>query len=383
MIINKFQCDGFKNLKKISFNPHPRLNIIFGKNAQGKTNLLEAIWLCSGVSSFRGTKDKNMIGFGLEKADISLDFQNSQREQNITLGINTANLKKKYITRNGVRLNSTGRLFGELCCVIFTPEDLNIAGGSPDVRRRFLDLSISQVKVSYASIVANYEKIIEQRNALLKDISYGKSEKSMLLVWDEQLAMLGSYMAYRRKMYCEALQQIAYGLYNDISSSKEELTLYYKSNIYKADEYKDIETTMRKIYYDALRNSEQEDIRLGYTTCGVHRDDLEMKINGVSVKEYGSQGQKRSCALILKLAAAYIFYNLKNEMPIILLDDILSELDTSRQQFVLNNIRNMQVFITCCDRQDIEQSEDCLTISIEDGKINKVYKGDGYVSSSG
>lgn len=369
MIIKKISVNGFKNLKDISFSPHPRLNVIWGDNAQGKTNLLESIWLLSGVSSFRGTKDKGMIGFDTDKADISIDFQNVQRVQNITVSILSENIKKKYAALNGVKLPYLSKLFGELCCVIFTPEDLELASGSPDVRRKFIDLSVSQISNSYARVVGSYERIINQRNALLKEIAYGSGDKNLLLTYDEQLAMLGSYMSYRRKMYTDALHMIAADLYSEISDGKESLNVYYKSTIFKQTEYSDVENTMRNRYYEALRKSESDDIRLGFTSIGAHRDDIDLKINGLSVRDYGSQGQKRSCALILKLAAAYIFYNQKNESPIILLDDILSELDSKRQAFVLQKIKNMQVFITCCNKQEVDKFTDGLAIHMQNGSI--------------
>ncbi len=369
MIIKKISCDGFKNLKGISFEPDENLNVIWGDNAQGKTNLLEAIWLCSGVSSFRGTKDRGFIAFDRDKCNISVDFQNIQRVQNISVEIFSENLKKKNITKNGVKLPFMSKLFGEMVCVIFTPEDLFLASGSPDVRRRFIDLSISQVSVSYARVVSAYERVINQRNSLLKEIAFSNGDKNLLITYDEQLATYGAYMSYRRKMYCDALQLVASDLYKDISDGKEIFNLYYKSTIFKQNEYQDPEKAMKEQYFEALRKNEADDIRLGFTTVGAHRDDIELKINDLSVKEFGSQGQKRSSALVLKLAAAYIYYNQTNEAPIILLDDILSELDLKRQAFVLNKIKNMQVFITCCNKQEVGLIEKGLAINIDDGKI--------------
>ena len=351
MFITHIRTDGFKNLKDVDIETDPKLNIICGRNAQGKTNLIEAIWLCSGVRSFRNTKDKRMIGIDKDIMSIDVTFENSFRAQYIHYAMDKNSLKDKNITLNGVKLKAASKLFGSLNCVVFTPEDLELSKGSPENRRRFLDLSVSQIKNSYSPLIDKYENIIDQRNTLLKSISYGRSDRSELEIWDMQLAKLGAYISVLRYNYTKKLGIFARRLYNEISDGNEELELFYSSTIYDELEGRtDFGGELYEEYYRALQNDLDDDIRMGFTQRGVHRDDLGGKINGLFVRDFASQGQHRSLALVLKLSQAYILSEEIDDTPCILLDDVLSELDPSRQSFVVSKINDMQVFITCCDR---------------------------------
>ena len=350
MIITKLKADGFKNLKGIAIEPHPKLNIFFGDNAQGKTNLIEAVWLCSGVRSFRNTKDKDMIDIGGEVMSIELSFRDSQREQTVTYRMARPYVKDKSCTLNGVKVKTPSKLFGGLCCVIFTPEDLELSKGSPEKRRQFLDLSAAQIKNSYKSVSEKYEQILEQRNFLLKNIAFGRSEKDELEVWDIQLAKMGAYMTLLRYNYSKKLGEYASSLYSELSGGKEELKLLYCSTVFESIEGRlDYRNDLAEEYLECLRRTRDEDIRLGYTGKGVHRDELNAFIGGLPARDFASQGQHRSIALVLKLAQANILLDETDEAPVFLLDDVLSELDPSRQEFILSKIDNMQVFITCCD----------------------------------
>lgn len=370
MKITGFSCGGFKNLKDISITPNERLNILIGKNAQGKTNLIEAIWLCTGVKSFRSTKDKDMIDLEGERADIALTFEDSARTQTIKYSVMRQDIKNKLITLNGVRLPLPSRLFGSLRCVVFTPEDLSLSKGSPDNRRQFLDLSISQIKGRYASVVQRYNNILEQRNTLLKTIAFGRAQADDLDVWDIQLAKLGSYISMMRYNYSKKLGQVCAGLFDDISKGKEKLSLYYQSTVFnELEERTDYSGDLADEYLQRLSASRNEDIRLGFTTKGVHRDDLCGIINGVPLREFASQGQHRSAALVMKLSQAYILSEETDDPPVILLDDVMSELDRSRQEFVINKIRGMQVFITCCDMNELISSADGAIYIIENGRV--------------
>ena len=351
MFITELKVNGFKNLKDISIRPHEKLNIFCGKNAQGKTNLIEAVWLCSGVKSFRNTKDKSMIDINGETMSIELAFKNKIREQIIKYNMAKPNVKEKSVSLNGVKLKIPSKLFGNLNCVVFTPEDLELSKGSPDNRRKFLDLSVSQIKNSYNSVISKYETLLEQRNTLLKNISQGKSSKEDLEVWDIQLSSMGAYISLLRYNYSKKLNFFAQRLYNEISNGNETLDLQYQSTVFSdLEKFQDYKGEMTDIYLDCLKKSLNDDLRAGFTTKGVHRDDLCGYINNLAVRDFASQGQHRSVALVMKLSQAYILMEEIDDAPCILLDDVLSELDVSRQKFVISKINSMQVFITCCDK---------------------------------
>ena len=364
MTISQIKVNGFKNLKGIAIEPHPKLNIFFGDNAQGKTNLIEAVWLCSGVRSFRSTKDKDMIGIGCEAMSIEIGFKNSEREQTVTYRMARPYIKEKNCTMNGVKLKIPSKLFGGLCCVIFTPEDLELSKGSPEKRRQFLDLSAAQIS-------EKYEQILEQRNMLLKNISYGRSQRDELEVWDIQLAQMGAYMTLLRYNYSKKLAEYASKLYSELSGGREELRLDYASTVFDRLEGRlDYRKDLAEEYLECLRKSRDEDIRLGYTGKGVHRDELCAYIDGLPARDFASQGQHRSIALVLKLAQANILLDETDEAPVFLLDDVLSELDPSRQDFILSKIDNMQVFITCCD-DSIPKNKTGKMYHISGGRIVK------------
>ncbi len=372
MKINKLSVNGFKNLKNIDITLNNDINIFCGENAQGKTNLIEAIWLCTGLKSFRFTKDKDFINLNGDTSFIEIEFTDSFRTQKINFNMARPNIKDKAVFLNGVRLSAPSKLFGNLNCIIFTPEDLELSKGSPENRRRFMDLSISQIKKSYVGVINKYDNIINQRNRLLKNISIGISKKDELEIWDEQLAKLGSYISVLRYAYTKKLNITARNLYKDISSGKENLNIRLCSTVFESlDNREDYSGEMAEEYLSKLRQNADEDIKLGYTQIGVHRDDLITEINGLPSREYGSQGQNRSIALILKLSQAYILSEELQDSPIILLDDVLSELDKSRQNFIFSKIKNMQVFITCCESGQIDKKYLNNVFYIKDGKIVK------------
>ena len=375
MFITHIKTDGFKNLKQVDIETDKKLNILCGKNAQGKTNLIEALWLCSGVRSFRSTKDKRMIGIDCDMMSIDVSFQDSVRQQDIHYAMMKSNLKEKNVTLNGVKLKAPSKLFGSLNCVVFTPEDLELSKGSPDNRRRFLDLSVAQIKNSYSPLIDKYETIIDQRNTLLKNIAYGRSDRAELDIWDIQLAKLGAYISVLRYNYTKKLNIFASRLYNEISDGNERLDLFYSSTVYSnLDGRTDYNGELYEEYYRVLQDNLEDDIRMGFTQRGIHRDDLGGKINGLFVRDFASQGQHRSIALVMKLAQAYILSEEIDDSPCILLDDVLSELDPSRQSFVVSKIHDMQVFITCCDRNFPFELNSGKLFIVENGRIREEKK---------
>ena len=372
MKILRFSADGFRNLDDISLDFDPELNILCGKNAQGKTNILEGIWLCSGERSFRGAKDKELIRADGDKMSLLLDFEDSRRTQNVSYAMLRRDMKNKKLELNGVPVKTPSGLFGAFGCVIFTPEDLELSKGSPDNRRGFIDLSVSQLKTSYRSVVDKYRRILDQRNLHLKHIGSGRSDDGMLDIWDMQLAQMGSYITVLRYNYCKKLQRVAAELFSELSEGAEQLTIDYHSTVFSdLDGRNDYKRDLFGEYLEKLTSGRGDDMRAGFTVRGIHRDELKCSINGMYAKDYASQGQHRSIALILKLSQAYILSEETGEYPCILLDDVLSELDSMRRSFIMEKIRGMQVVITCCDEEAVKGYKGRI-FRVENGKAKTI-----------
>lgn len=371
MVIDRITADGYKNLEDIDIKLDPKMNIICGENAQGKTNLVEAVWLCSGCRSFRGTRDKDFIGFTKDAAKVGMDFTDSVRSQRIEFEVRRGSVKDKLVTLNGVKLPLLSKLFGSFRCVVFTPEDLNLIKGSPDNRRSFADLSISQIKPSYISALNKYNMILSQRNAMLKSIGRDGSGEEFLDVWNEQLVKAGTYISVLRYAFCITLDKYTKPLYSSITNGNENLDLYYQSTVFENFDGRLNNTEeLEAEYAEKLKASAESDMRAGFTTVGVHRDDIGAYINGLSVRDFGSQGQARSTALTMKLAHAEILKAEQGEYPVMLLDDVLSELDEKRRRFILNNIEDMQVIITCCDEKSVTDMASGKIFRMENGRAD-------------
>lgn len=372
MIIDKVYADGYKNLSEVNISLDERMNIFCGDNAQGKTNLIEAVWLCSGCRSFRGSRDKEFIGFTKELADVRMEFTDSFRRQEIRFSAKKGSVKEKLVTLNGVRLPLMSGLFGSFRCVVFTPDDLNITKGSPDNRRSFADLAISQIKPSYISALNTYNNVLLQRNAMLKGGARQAADVQNIDIWDRQLAKAGAYISVLRNTYCNELNNYTDSLYNSITSGKEKLKIYYQSTIYSGlNGIREYEGELTDIYEERLKRSIGDDMRAGFTTAGVHRDDIITEIDGQPTRYLGSQGQARSVAITMKLAQAEILKAEKGEYPVMLLDDVMSELDKSRQRFILNSIENMQVLVTCCDKRFLSEMTGGRVFTVSGGRITE------------
>ncbi len=364
MIIKKLKLKNYRNISKITLSPCENVNIIYGDNAQGKTNIIEAIWLFTGNTSFRSANVSELIEFEKDFSEISLDFEDKQRPQNAKIKL----YSKKDIFLNNVKLKKSSELAGNFCSVIFSPDDLELIKGSPKNRRRFLDMSISQIKPQYINYLEQYEKVLEQRNALLKDMLRFPDLRDTIYVWDLQLAKLGTVISIYRKDYVKKLGKIAENIYLKLSSNTEKFKIDYISSVFEnLDDLKVYGKEEVDFYFNKLNSSLELDIKRGYTSFGIHRDDLDVFINGISAKSYGSQGQQRSCVLTLKLAEADLIKAIIGESPIILLDDVMSELDIKRQNYILNHVKKRQVFITCCDISN--------TVNLKEGKIFKIKDG--------
>ncbi len=352
MYLTGISIDGFKNLKEIKLFPDKGYNIISGENAQGKTNLLEALWLFTGCKSFRGSKERDYVSFSGDPLRVQVDFFDGRRTQSLVYEIPKGS-KERKITLNGVNVQHTSSLFEVYHCVAFTPDDINLITEGPDVRRSFLDLCFSQLHQKGLSAVRRYQLILSQRNAVLRQKLPLSQTELMLDIWDRQLAKTGTYIALRRQSYAHRLEQSVKELYGRISGGTEEISASYKSRNFGKRPSLPMNPTeeLEEMYFQQLKASRLQDSELGFTSCGVHRDDLELTINGVSAREFGSQGQKKSLSLALKLSQAQLYGCAKKESPVILLDDVMGELDRSRQEVVYTIIKDMQVFITTCHEE--------------------------------
>jgi len=352
MIVKKLECLNFRNIEKEVLMPCERMNVICGENAQGKTNFLEAIWLFTGAKSFRGAKDNEFIKFGTEKTVISMDFISESIEKDSSIEIK----EKRTATLNGNKLKSAHSLAGSFNAIIFSPIDLKLVGEGPSNRRKFLDTAIGQLYPSYIEILKKYARAVTQRNKIIKDLKYDSTLSIMLDVFENEIAENGEKIISFRKKYVAELNNYLGDIYSGISSGKEILSMEYLS-------------IASDNLAEKLLISRREDMYSGVTTVGPHRDDLEFKINSFSARSFASQGQKRSIALSLKLAEAEVIKKDVGESPCFLLDDVMSELDPDRQNFILNHIEGMQAFITCCDPSNIKNLKEGKIFNVKEGRV--------------
>lgn len=362
MVINRLSVKDYRNIENIEIMPSENINIIFGENAQGKTNLLESIWLFTGCKSFRTKKDSELLGIDKGFAKNEIDFFAKGREQNAILYID----KKRTAMKNGITLKSPAELIGEFYAVIFSPAHLSLIKDGPVFRRKFLDTALCQLKPHYAKGLAKYTHTLEQRNALLKDIQYHSELYDTLDVWDDKISSYGAAVVSERIKYSQLLKEHSKNIYDGLSAGNEELSVEYMNNtgLYSSDPYEIKDFLMKR-----LRETRRDDIFNKITGVGPQRDDLIIKINGLPARSFGSQGQQRSCALALKLGEANIIKEITGEEPIILLDDVMSELDVKRQDYILNHIDKRQVFITCCDPATVLRMCEGKTFHIDKGGL--------------
>ncbi len=352
MIAKRLNFKNFRNLAEGFIEPSEGVNIICGANAQGKTNITEALWLFTGAKSFRGAKDNEMVAFGFEEANLSLDFISAGIEKNAEIRIK----QRRAASLDTKKLRSAAALAGNFYAIVFSPDDLEIIKDGPALRRRFLDIALGQLYPQYIEILRDYTRAVTQRNTLLKE-SAGRPDLSMLEVFEEQIAELGAKIVQYRTDYCEKITPHLTEIYSSLSNKSEELEAVYIP-LSKPEDLK-----------EELIRARDRDIYSGVTSVGPHRDDLEFKINSVSARIFGSQGQQRSVAIALKLAEAKTIKELTGEEPVLILDDVLSELDKTRQNYILNNINDRQVFITCCDPENIKSLETGKIFTVSAGRI--------------
>ena len=367
MKVNRLGFQNYRNLKSSEIYPDEGVNVIYGDNAQGKTNLLEAVWMFTGGRSFRGAKDSELIDYkNSEKgAVLTLDFQGEQRDQTAKITIDGIS-KKRSAQLNGVNQPAPSSLIGKFCAVVFSPDHLSLIKEGPSFRRKFIDGALCQKKPAYARLLSQYSRVLSQRNILLKDILSHGELLDTLEIWDEKLARLGASMMMERSRYIKNLSLWAEKTYVGISKGKESFSAEYESTVWKDGM---TEEDVFQAFFSLLKQGRKEDLSSGFTIKGPHRDDLFIQIQDKPAREYGSQGQQRSCVLALKLAEAACLSDSLEEKPVILLDDVMSELDSSRQDYLLNQIQGWQVFITCCDPNTVMGLSQGKTFFVENGTI--------------
>ena len=355
MWIKKIKINNFRNYEKEEINLEKNINIFYGQNAQGKTNIIESIFLCSLGKSFRAKKDNEMIKLNEQNAMVEIEYEKSDRDGKIKIEIGN----KKNIYLNGIKIKKLSELLGNLNIVIFTPDDINILKGGPQNRRRFLDIMISQLRPNYMHILSLYLKTIEQRNKYLRQIKEEHKDENLLEIWDEKLAEYALKIYEYRKEFIEKIIKKINIIHKNITNGEEQIELEYIT-----------ECNSKEKYLKLLKERRNLDIIKGFTTKGIHRDDFMIYINKKDIKIFGSQGQNRTAMLSLKLAELQVIYDEIGEYPILLLDDFMSELDRTRRKNFLENIEGTQVIITGTEKLDIENL-DYLEYNVSNGKVLK------------
>ncbi|MGN0505203.1 MAG: DNA replication/repair protein RecF [Lachnospiraceae bacterium] len=333
MIVKQIELHNFRNYKTLSLPLAEEVTILYGDNAQGKTNILEAIYLCSTTKSHKGSKDRDMIRLGEEEAHVRMQLKKADLPHKIDMHLKKT--KSKGVAIDGIPIRKSSELFGLMNVVFFSPEDLSMIKNGPGERRRFMDLELCQLSKWYLTYLSNYNKILMQRNNLLKQIGYNQKLMETLEVWDNQLLEYGRHIITGRASFLEELNGLVGEIHEKLSGGKERLTVSYEPSV-TAEQYE-----------EKLKLSLERDIYQKATCLGPHRDDISFFIGNENVKTFGSQGQQRTAALSLKLAEIELVKRKIGENPVLLLDDVLSELDRKRQHHLLDSIEGIQTIITC------------------------------------
>lgn len=362
MVIKSLELENFRNYDSLSMSFDRGTNILYGDNAQGKTNILEAIFLSATTKSHKGSKDRDIIRFDKEEAHIRTYVEKDGLEHRVDMHLRKS--KSKGIAINGQKIKKAADLLGLLNVVFFSPEDLSIIKNGPAERRHFVDMELCQLDSFYLYNLNNYNKIVNQRNKLLKDLSFNPGLKDTLTIWDMQLVSYGSKVMERRAAFVKQLNEIIFSIHKKLSGGKEELEIIYEPNVSPEN------------YEHALASSQEKDIKLKMTSVGPHRDDFSFLVrktdedgNPVSeqidIRKFGSQGQQRTAALSLKLSEIELVKKITKDTPLLLLDDVLSELDSNRQNYLLNSIGDIQTIITCTGLEEFVNNR---------FEINRIYK---------
>lgn len=355
MFIESLALQNFRNYDSAEINFSNGINILYGDNAQGKTNVLEAIYMLATTKSHRGSRDKEIIRFESDESHIRAEINKNDLKHRVDMHLRRS--KSKGVAVDMIPIKKSAELFGLVNIIFFSPEDLTIIKDSPAERRRFMDMELCQLSRIYYSNLSSYNKVLNQRNNLLKQIYFDKRQLDMLDIWDNQLADYGIKVVKERNNFIEMLNEIIFDIHSKLTSGKEELRLIYDKNVGEDE------------FAEELLAKRDMDLKYQSTQVGPHRDDIIFMINDIDVKKYGSQGQQRTVALSLKLAEIKLVKKLINDNPILLLDDVMSELDSTRRDALLSSISDIQTIITCTGYDDFIKER----LSID--KIYKVTQG--------
>lgn len=356
MYIESLELKNYRNYQNLQLDFDKGTNIFYGDNAQGKTNILESVYLCGTTKSHRGSKDKEIIRFGEEESHIRMMIRKDELSYKIDMHLRKN--KAKGVAINGLPIKKARELFGIVNLVFFSPEDLNIIKNGPGERRRFMDLELCQLDQIYLTDLAGYNHIVNQRNRLLKDLYMNPSLKETLDIWDMQMLQYGTKIINKRKDFVRDLNQVIQDIHHNLTGGIEHLEVVYEPST-EAEDFENV-----------LKKNRERDIRMKMTSAGPHRDDLSFVVNGIDIRKYGSQGQQRTAALSLKLSEIYLVKEKIKDTPILLLDDVLSELDSNRQTYLLDCIHDIQTLITCTGLDDFVSHQFHLN------KVFKVVKGE-------
>ncbi len=360
MYLTSHALTDYRNIASLTFLPDQGVNVICGDNGHGKTNLLESVFLLTGARSFRGGKDASLIRRACDFSILESAFFSEGRPQGIRM---TVSEKGRLASLNKGTEKKAAGLVGHFCCVVFSPEHLELVKGSPENRRRFIDTALCQISPGYLAALKTYTRLLNQRNSLLKDSGYVSAALEMLDIYDGQFAQAAAQLTAARRDFVADLLPVAQASYAQISNGREALDFGYESTLF-GDEDADIEIALM-----VLREARGADQRSGFSTIGPHRDDLQITLNGESARLFGSQGQQRSAVLSLKLAEADLMHKRLGEQPVLLLDDVLSELDPNRQDFLIEKVLGTQAIITCCEPELVIKRADAKVFRMENGVL--------------
>ncbi len=358
MYIESIQLKNFRNYEFLELEFDQGTNIFYGDNAQGKTNILEAVYLSGTSKSHKGSKDKELIRFHEDEAHIRVMLKKNELSYKIDMHLRKN--KAKGVAINGIPIKKARELLGVVNLVFFSPEDLNIIKNGPSERRRFIDMELCQLDNLYLTDLAGYNHIVNQRNKLLKDISHNPELKKTLDIWDLQMVQYGKKMIEKRREFLEEVNDLVKEIHHNLTGGIEDIEILYEPNV-----------SSEKMEEELFRNRER-DLRMKMSSTGPHRDDLCVKVNGIDIRKYGSQGQQRTAALSLKLSEIYLVKKRIHDTPVLLLDDVLSELDSSRQMYLLDSIHDIQTMITCTGLDDF------VSHQFHINKVFQVVKGEVY-----
>ena len=368
MNIKEIKIKNFRNYKDLEISFDEGVNLILGDNAQGKTNLIEALYISSMGKSFRTTNDRELINFDADSSLIKVLASKEDFDVEIEIELEKRGSKSvnKRIKKDKKKLARTSELIKNILIVVFSPEDLKLVKDEPEKRRRFLDREICQISPAYYDSFSNYRKALKQRNNYLRE---GNIRPDLLEIWDEQLVIYGSRMIQIRKEFVNKLSIISGGIHKGITNQEEKIEIVYEPNVELAENIKDQEDNFRA----AIEGKRRRDIDTGTTSVGPHRDDIGFFVNGIDMRSYGSQGQQRTCALSLKLAELSLVREETGEDAILLLDDVMSELDAKRQEYLIKTLEKNQLFITTTDidKNVLGKIDKATIYSVTNGKVEK------------